>query len=404
MSGPRRRSWSIRTRTALALGAVSATLAALVLVFVAVLTQHGVGTFVSGSAVHVGDPDRTTEPSGPVAQEAPVRGSAVGGVALQAVAAREQWLWSAVGVGIAGVLATGVGWLVSERMLRPIEDITATARRISATTLHERIGLDGPDDELRRLARTIDALFERLDTAFESQRRFVAHVSHELRTPLAVQRAAIQIGLDDDADPTDVRRTREELLAANRRSEQLIEGLLVLAEADRGLGDRIGPVDVEALVQDVLVLHRASAAAVGVELVVDTAGSATVRGDRVLLHQLVTNLVDNAIAYNRPGGTVWVRVAPDGAVLEVENTGTPIEPDAVPVLLEPFRRGPDGVAGGGRDRAGSTAGPSRPHSGIGLSVVAAVTRVHGWTLAVDARSGGGLVVGLRMPASGVSMM
>jgi signal transduction histidine kinase len=287
-----------------------------------------------------------------------------------------------------------------------VDRITATTRRLSASTLHERIALEGPDDELRRLARTIDDLLDRLETAFASQRRFVAQASHELRTPLAVQRAALQIGLPDDAGPDDVARTRNELLEQNRRTEHLVESLLVLAEAERGLDGRTEEVDLAALVEEVVDEYTAAARTAGVSLTHRTEAGPPVRVhcEPVLLRQALRNLVDNAVEYTVPGGLALVRVDAGGVL--VENDGPELEADVVARLTEPFRRA--AATSSPRSSVARSSGASpcadspcadairaasgRRHSGLGLSIVAAVVRAHGWTLAVDARDGGGLAV------------
>ncbi|PZE91667.1 HAMP domain-containing sensor histidine kinase [Curtobacterium sp. MCBD17_008] len=382
------RTWSIRARTALAFALTAMALAAGTVAVVNLGSQASLQRAVldrQPGAGHADGVPAVGPDSGP-ATAVTLDGS--GGVQVVAVVAGLQWQWSVLGVTGAGVLAGGIGWAVSRRMLAPVDRITATARRISASTLHERIALDGPDDELRRLAHTIDDLLDRLEDAFASQRRFVAQASHELRTPLAVQRAALQIGLPDDAGPADVARTREELLEQNRRTEHLVESLLVLAEADRGLDGRTVAVDLVALVDDVAAEHRARAETAGLTLTCRTEGGPPgrvppVQGEPVLLRQALRNLVDNAIEYNVPGGSV--RVTVDAAGVLVENDGPEVRATEVARLTEPFRRG------------GTTAEPpstttGRRHSGLGLSIVAAVVRAHGWVLAVDPRDRGGLVV------------
>jgi signal transduction histidine kinase len=282
----------------------------------------------------------------------------------------------AVLVGVAAL----VGWWLSGRVLRPLHQITATAHRLSETNLHERIGLPGPSDELKDLADTFDAMLERLDQAFAGQRRFVANASHELRTPLAVQRTALQIGLADPV-PDHVAKVREELLTVNRRSEHLIEGLLLLARSEDGLAE-YAAVGLHTVVAEVTAQHTAAAKAAGVRLLVDTE-PVHVRGDRVLLTHLVTNLVQNAVRYNHAGGTVEVRAGPSG--LDVHNTGPEVPTDLIEELLEPFTRGPDVRAS------------HREGLGLGLSIVRSITRAHGGTLTVRPAAQGGLEIGVRLP-------
>ncbi|MEU6983857.1 ATP-binding protein [Streptomyces sp. NPDC046324] len=287
-------------------------------------------------------------------------------------AAGEQMLiWSCLALAVMAFGAVAVGWWTAGRVLRPVHDMTARARRLSERNLHERIGASGPDDELKELGDTIDALLGRLEAAFDSQRRFIANASHELRTPLATQRAAIQVGLDDTTE------VKQVLLDTNRRSERLIDGLLVLARSERGLEERedvrLGEVVAE------------ECEAFGVACAGEASG--VVRGSRVLLGQLVRNLVANAVAHNVPGGSVEVRA--DGGVVTVVNTGPVVSADEVPGLFEPFRRGE------GRDRMG-------PGAGLGLSIVRSIAAAHGGTVGAVARGereGGGLVVTVTLPVT-----
>ncbi|MBF4589230.1 sensor histidine kinase [Curtobacterium sp. VKM Ac-1395] len=361
------RTWSIRARTALVFALASMALAVAVVVFTNLMSQAALGS--AGTVATLRDPTAA-------AQE---RGAELAFVRVVAV---QQWQWAAVGVAGAGVVAGGIGWLLSRRMLRPIDRITDTATRISAANLHERIALDGPDDELRRLSRTVDDLLDRLETAFESQRRFVAQASHELRTPLTVQRAAIQIGLADGVDAEELATVRAGLLEQNRRTEHLVESLLVLAEADRGLAGDLAPVDLGSLAADVVagVAGPADEAGVTVTLRSHTeppGGAGPLVGEPTLVRQLLVNLVGNAVEYNVPGGFVHVTTTQAG--IAVENSGPLVPGDVAPLLVEPFRRCADAV-------------PGRRHSGLGLSIVASVAQAHGWHLRVEARQGGGLRV------------
>ncbi|MEV1035403.1 HAMP domain-containing sensor histidine kinase [Streptomyces sp. NPDC050204] len=286
-------------------------------------------------------------------------------------------MWSAAALLVMTACAVGVGWWTAGRVLRPVHAMTAKARRLSEHNLHERIASSGPDDELKELGDTLDALLARLERAFDSQRRFIANASHELRTPLATQRAAIQIGLDDPT-PEDLVRTRQTLLDNNRRSERLIEGLLVLARSERGLaeGER-EEVDLARVVAEETAWHPGVEAATGL---------CTVRGNRLLLAQLVANLLANAVTYNVPGGTVDVSlVAVRGAaLLKVRNTGPMVDAADIPGLFEPFRRGE------GKDRMGRG-------SGLGLSIVRSIAVAHGGTVTAVPGPEGGLAVTVRLP-------
>jgi signal transduction histidine kinase len=386
------RTWSIRARTTLAFALTSMAVAAASVALVNLGSQASLERAVVERQPAVGPVDGTASIRPDRAPATAVALDASGGVQVVSFVAGLQWQWSVLGITGAGGLAGCTGWLLSRRMLAPVDRITETTRRLSASTLHERIALDGPDDELRRLARTIDDLLDRLETAFASQRRFVAQTSHELRTPLAVQRAALQIGLPDDAGPDEVARTREVLLEQNRRTEHLVESLLVLAEADRGLDGRTEEADLAALADEVVDEHRGAARTAHVTLTCRTEDGppVLVRCEPVLLRQALRNLVDNAVEYTEPGGSAWVRVDAHGVV--VENDGPVVDPDVVGSLTEPFRRGASTTSPGTAAVPGRPAADARRHSGLGLSIVAAVVRAHGWTLAVDARAGGGLAV------------
>jgi signal transduction histidine kinase len=137
-------------------------------------------------------------------------------------------------LGLMAVASLGLGWVVAGRVLRPLQRITATAKRLSERTLHQRIALEGPDDELKELADTFDRMLARLDAAFDSQRRFTANASHELRTPLAISRTEVDLALSDpDASPAELRAMAERVRDATDRSERLIEGLLTLARSEQ---------------------------------------------------------------------------------------------------------------------------------------------------------------------------
>jgi signal transduction histidine kinase len=286
---------------------------------------------------------------------------------------------SLVALVLVGALAIGSGWWMAGRALRPLHQITATARRIADDRgLHERIALGGPADELRELADTFDAMLERLGRAFDGQRTFVANASHELRTPLAINRTLIEVASTRPDAPRELRDLGETLLAVNARHERLIDGLLLLARSEAAPPERVA-VDLDEITGHVESRSAPAAEEAGVELLRSGLPAPTV-GDPVLLERVVENLVDNAIRYNRPGGRVELTAGSGGSRswVAVANTG-PVVPDyLVPALFEPFRRSRDRTAAAG--------------SGLGLSIVAAVVRAHGGTVTAKARPGGGLVV------------
>jgi signal transduction histidine kinase len=293
---------------------------------------------------------------------------------------------SLVALGGVGVIAALLGWFVAARALRPLQQITGTARRVADRNLHERIDLDGPQDEIKDLADTFDAMLERLDLAFDGQRRFVANASHELRTPLTINRTLIEVALENpDAGPP-LRELGGTLLAVNQRHERLIDGLLTLAGSEQHITDP-ALVDLADVARYVTTEagDEASAAGVDIRTVLEPA---TVVGDPVLLERLVQNLIDNAIRYNRPeDGRITVTTgAVDGtAQLTVDNTGPPVPPDEIPSLFEPFHRLST------TDRG----------TGLGLSIVRSVARAHGGEAHATPGPDGGLTVRVVLPVADV---
>ena len=292
----------------------------------------------------------------------------------------------AIALGGVGALAVGLGWLVAGRALRPVQQITATARRVADRSLHERIALDGPRDEFRELADTFDSMLARLDRAFDGQRRFVGNASHELRTPLAINRTLLEVALGrPDASP-DLRQLGHTLLEVNARNERLIEGLLTLAQSDNEMTDRRA-VDLAEVAGHVVAQANGEAAQSGVEIRTSLHPAPT-SGDPVLLERLASNLVQNAVRYNAADGWVSITTANCGDTvrLTVTNTGPTVPGYEIPGLFEPFRR----LA----DRVGSARG-----TGLGLSIVRSVARAHGGTVDAEPREGGGLVVRVALPVA-----
>jgi signal transduction histidine kinase len=295
---------------------------------------------------------------------------------------------SAIALAAMTVAAVGIGWVTAGRVLRPLRTITWAARNISASSLHRRLALAGPDDEMKELGDTIDGLLGRLEAAFDAQRQFVANASHELRTPLARQRTLVEVALaEPDQTVAGLRAACERVLAAGEQQERLIEALLTLARSQRGL-DEWEQVDLAAVVGDVVDARRPEAAAQGlqVEVAADTA-EVVVLGDASLAERLAANLLDNAIRHNVRGGWISVRVGIVGGqpVLRVANSGPVIPPGEVARLLTPFQR-----LGGGR-------GERRDGHGLGLSIVSAIAAAHGADLRADPVPGGGLAVLVSFP-------
>lgn len=294
---------------------------------------------------------------------------------------------SGIALAIMTVVSAALGWLVASRMLRPLQTMARTTQRISEKNLHERFGLHGSPSELKDLGDTLDDLLARLEAAFDAQRRFIANASHELRTPLALSRTLLEDPLTDPAATIDSFRSAcQEALAAGEQQEQLIEALLTLARSQRGLDGR-SPVDLGAIASNELRARQADATARSVHL------SAAIRptcllGEARLIERMVSNLIDNALRYNMPGGHVKLTtgVQAGQAILTVTNTGPQVPAAAIERLFQPFQRLAD-------DRTGE-----RDGLGLGLSIVAAIAQAHGADLAVQPAPGGGLDITVTFPA------
>jgi signal transduction histidine kinase len=284
-------------------------------------------------------------------------------------------------LGVMTMIAAGTGWLLAGRALRPLREITGTARRVSGENLGERIGLRGPADELKELADTFDGMLARLDGAFASQRHFVANASHELRTPLAIMRTEVDVALaDPSASREELRRMGEAVRESIDRCEQLIESLLMLARSE-GKAGHDEPTDLAAIAADCITDMRARADDADLELRADLR-PAWVRGEPGLLERMVANLLDNGIQHNERGGFLGVRTVREHgrATLIVANGGERIDPADAGTLTEPFRRLARGSGG----------------FGLGLSIVRSVVDVHGGVLELRAPETGGLEVNVSL--------
>jgi signal transduction histidine kinase len=281
-----------------------------------------------------------------------------------------------------------LGWFAAGRALRPLRQMTSSARNISAGNLHERLALTGPEDEFKQLGDAFDDLLARLEASFAAQRRFVSNAAHELRTPLTLERTLLQVALGDQHASADaLRRTCEELVSSGRDQERLLDALLTLASSERGL-ERREPADLARVAQPALQSVRPEIQRQRLEFVVDLR-PAPVRGDPALLERLIANLLDNAVDYNVAGGQIAIRTSTESGrvVLSVANTGLAIPRDQVARLFEPFQRLEAGRTG------------SDGHHGLGLSIVRAIAGAHDATVVAEPQDRGGLIVTVSFPVA-----
>jgi len=313
--------------------------------------------------------------------------SPVTGVTQHSIDVHQLVIASGIGLGIMAVVALALGWLVAGRFLKPVRTITANTREISATNLHERLHLMGPNDELKELADTVDELLDRLERSFAFQRQFVANASHELRTPLAAMRASLDVAMAKPGPVSPhITTLADRLHTELDHVERLLASFLTLAQTQHGpLGDE-ATVSLAQLARAAMRRHADAIAvmSIGVE---ERLSDVWVAGSTTLLSRMVENVIDNSIGHNRQGG--WIRVTAAGrgklAYLVVENGGPVLDPREVGQLAQPFRRL-------GAERTGSDRG-----TGLGLAIVSSIVEVHGGTVGLEALVDGGLRVAITLP-------
>jgi heavy metal sensor kinase len=299
-----------------------------------------------------------------------------------------QLLYILAGAG-AGVLCVGLagGWMLSARVVRPIRAISDAARSISASDLSRRIDVDETHSELGSLAQTLNEAFARLEAAFQRQFRFTADASHELRTPLSVIHCQLELSLSKDRTGDEYRAAMAACLRASRRMKSLVDSLLVLARADAGTLDlKKDRVDLKDVVEDCAAMLAPLADEKRVTVRADL-HPLPVAADRTRVSQVVTNLLGNAIAYNREGGGVAVTLAAQGghAVLSVSDTGVGIAEADQPHLFERFYRADKART---REAGGS---------GLGLAICKSIIEAHGGDITFTSRPGQGTTFTVRLP-------
>ncbi|MGW1214751.1 sensor histidine kinase [Streptomyces sp. NPDC002499] len=405
---PAWRPRSIRWRLTLLYSALFVAAGALLLGFVYFLAANNVGVHRTVSSVE--------GPGLPGAGAAPTAPATIN--AFAEVVRQDQLhdllVYAALALAAMALASVALGWVMAGRVLAPLRTMTATARRISADNLHERLAVAGPDDELKAMADTFDDVLARLAGAFEAQRQFVANASHELRTPLTLQQAVVDVTLaDPDASEEELRGALRRVRAVGQEQERLIDALLTLARSQRGL-ERRELVDLTAIVRERLPVVGGCRVEARLE-------PAPVLGDPQLIERLVVNLTENAVRHNLPAGeegwvSVWTGVDAVGRPgLRIENSGPVIPADQAAGLFEPFRRvGPERVAPQAWARARGAQGSAmsqgaegsrgrgreRDGVGLGLSIVAAVVAAHGGRVWARTRPRGGLTVEVSLPCWG----
>ena len=302
---------------------------------------------------------------------------------------------SGIALAIMFLVSGVLGWIVAGRALAPLRTITAATEQISETNLHERLAMPGPRDELRLLADTIDRLLERLESAFDAQRRFVANASHELRTPMAMMRTTLDVAIAKPGGvPGQTRELDAELRVDLNHAERLLESFLTLARAQNGEpGERV-QVALEPLIGAALRAGADQIADKGLTVETDLAAVETT-GSPTLLRRMIDNVIENAVRHNQPGGSIELTLAPvDGQQVRViiDSSGPMLDQQAVAQLAQPFKRL-------SQDRTGSHNG-----NGLGLSIVAAIAAAHDGRLDLQARAEGGLRVQITLPATTVPQL
>jgi signal transduction histidine kinase len=301
---------------------------------------------------------------------------------------RQLLVVSAIALGLMALVWIVFGWTVAGRFLRPMRAITTTAKEISATNLHERLNLTGPDDDLKELADTIDELLARLERSFEFERGFVANASHELRTPLATMRVLLDVAIAKPGPvPVETVTLADKLRPELDRIDRLLESFLSLAQSQQGPASDQSTVSLGAIASAAVTRRADAITDLGLRVEIEPSPPLLVRGSETLLARMTENVIDNAVDHNEPGG--WVRVATEAeghdVRLVVENGGPMLGQQDVDQLARPFRRL-------GQERTGSGRG-----TGLGLSIVQSIADVHGGTLDLVARGDGGLRVSITLP-------
>jgi heavy metal sensor kinase len=294
-------------------------------------------------------------------------------------------------VGVGGIIlffGLAGGWWLVGRAIRPIEDISSTAVKISAGDLSQRINVAEAESELGQLASVLNSTFARLEAAFAQQQQFTSDAAHELRTPVSVMLTQTQTALNRERSGAEYRETLEACQRASQRMRKLIESLLELARLDAGQEQmKRMTFDLSQTTRDCVELVRPLATERGVKIHSELPPLKCV-GDAERLAQVITNLLTNAIQYNQEGGEVRVKLESQGdlVVLTVSDTGRGIPAEDLPRVFERFYRG---------DKSRTVA---NGNAGLGLAILKAIVEAHGGTIGVSSRPDVGTTFTVRLPA------
>jgi heavy metal sensor kinase len=301
---------------------------------------------------------------------------------------RELLVVLSTAVPVALVLSGGLAYLLARKALAPVEHLHRMTARITADQLDRRLPVANANDELGRLAQTINDMIARLERSFAEVRRFTADASHELRTPLTALRTEVEVALSKPAEAADHHNLLGSILEECERLTRLTEQLLALAREDTRMTQQAyQPLDLAVLVRGVSETMRPLAEAKGLRLRQQNVGALTMRGDEARLRQVFYNLLDNAIKYSPEGGEIDLRLERRGAdaAVVLRDTGIGIPAEHLPHVFERFYR---------VDKARSRA---EGGTGLGLSIAHSIVTAHGGRIDLDSASGRGTVCTVTLP-------
>ncbi len=283
------------------------------------------------------------------------------------------------------LMAAGGGFFLADRALRPVKRIAHMAATIDSHHLDQRIGYKGPPDELSHLAQTFDHMLERLHHAFEAERRFTADASHELRTPLTIIKGHLDVGLSRERSPDEYETILQTIRSENERLIRLANSLLFLARLDAAPSHtQVDVIDLNDLLTIVGDQARILADEKQQRITIDMGKLPKIQGSSDHLIRLFMNLLENAVKYTPPQGTICMRAyaEPQQVIISIADTGPGISPDTLPHLFERFYRADDhGFSG----------------AGLGLAIAAGIAREHGGTIQVTSKLGHGSVFTVNLP-------